>query len=195
MKLELENPEIKVLIDEISKLKSEIIELRIELEGLKAESAVTNKKNEKNLNSIINKNPINSSKFKEKKNKDTLNKKNTHLKNKNVNEEKEISEKEISSEELNENKKTINHNYKVDEKDKKNFKDILKKTINSEVRYDTWLKTGVNNLSIIKQGEFVFKADNEFTKGILEVRYRDLVEEALKAVFEEFISVEFISIE
>lgn len=182
----MENPEIKVLIDEISKLKSEIIELRIELEGLKAVSTVTNKKN---LNSIINENPIDSSKLKERKNKGSLNKKNTNLKNKSIN------EKEISNEITDENQENANNNYKIAEKDKKVFKDILKKTINSEVRYDTWLKTGVNNLSIIKQGEFVFKADNEFTKGILEVRYRDLVEEALKAVFEEFISVKFISIE
>lgn len=211
----MENPEIKVLIDEISKLRGELIELKIEVEGLKVDVAAIKQVNKNSLVSVVGE-PSNSSNnsFKVIKNNSSKNdKKSKQLqKNKKSHCEKEFidlkdNEKvlleknvieddvEFQDSQLDFNKVKEIDKFEIKQKERKIFRDKLKNTINSEVRYDTWLKTGVNNLSYNKNGEFMFPADNDFTRGILEVRYREMVETALKEVFKNVKNVKFVALD
>ncbi|WP_297521671.1 hypothetical protein [uncultured Clostridium sp.] len=195
------NPEIKVLIEEISKLRSELIEMKIEIESLKADISVIGEINKVNSNlKVVGENT------------GRTNNKFTLIKNKKIDsEEKKKKVDELSTKEFiklsNENiKSTISKakvekerisedDFKIDKKDMKNFREKLKDIMKSEVRYDTWLKTGVENLSKISKTHFKFPAANDFTRGIVEVRYKDMVLEVLKAVFPEAKSIEIVAID
>lgn len=204
----MESPQIKVLIDEITKLRSEMIELRMEVEGLKADVAAIGNLNKSDLACVVGENSsISSSSLKIIKNKASKSEKyinneehkkmnsTTNTKNEELIVDEKILEKNIDSKEISKKEELEDIiEVKIDKKDRNAFRDKLKNTINSEVRYDTWLKTGVNNLSCEGNGNFIFPADNDFTRGILEVRYRDMVENALKDIFKKVSSVKFISL-
>lgn len=72
------------------------------------------------------------------------------------------------------------------------WKDVLKviKVELTEVSYNTWLKTiipiSMNNRKI------VLAAPNDFTKGILEGRYLNLIKNAIKEVTKEDFAIQFI---
>lgn len=72
------------------------------------------------------------------------------------------------------------------------WKDVLKviKVELTEVSYNTWLKTiipiSMNNKKI------VLAAPNDFTKGILEGRYLNLIKNAIKEVTKEDFAIQFI---
>lgn len=201
------NPEIKVLIEEISKLRSEIIEMKIEIEGLKADITAIGEVNKgsSGLKVVGENSVLPSGKFTLIKNKKIS--KQTKEKQKNIEKkvfanndkvvvtkaEKDLKDvvKEI---EIPETKIINSDELKIDKKDIKVFRQKLKEIMKSEVRYDTWLKTGVENLSRTTKTDFVFPAANDFTRGIVEVRYKELVLEVLKDVFKTVNSVKIIAL-
>lgn len=201
------NPEIKVLIEEISKLRSEIIEMKIEIEGLKADITAIGEVNKgsSGLKVVGENSVLPSGKFTLIKNKKIS--KQTKEKQKNVekkvfaNNDKvvvtkaEKALKDVVKEiEIPETKIINSDELKIDKKDIKVFRQKLKEIMKSEVRYDTWLKTGVENLSRTTKTDFVFPAANDFTRGIVEVRYKELVLEVLKDVFKTVNSVKIIAL-
>lgn len=178
------NPEIKVLIEEISKLRSEIIEMKIEIEGLKADIVAIGAVNKVDSElKVVGENS------------GGVNGKITLLKskksNKVVKRENNRNDKvKIEIEEVISNQEDL----RIDKKDIKVFREKLKAIMKSEVRYDTWLKTGVENLSRTSKNDFVFPAANDFTRGIVEVRYKQLVLDVLKDVFKDVNSVKIVDI-
>ncbi len=72
------------------------------------------------------------------------------------------------------------------------WKDVLKviKVELTEVSYNTWLKT-IIPISMSNRN-IVLAAPNEFTKGILEGRYLNLIKNAIKEVTKEDFSIQFI---
>lgn len=72
------------------------------------------------------------------------------------------------------------------------WKDVLKviKVELTEVSYNTWLKT-IIPISISNRN-IVLAAPNDFTKGILEGRYLNLIKNAIKEVTKEDFSIQFI---
>ncbi|MGL4451811.1 MAG: hypothetical protein ACRCTZ_11535 [Sarcina sp.] len=202
------NPEIKVLIEEISKLKSEIIEMKIEIESLKADIVAIGEVNKvsSELKVVGENSAISNGKFtlikNQKINKQSNDKEEQVEKKKGFDktEKKDLVkteeiQKEIVTEvEANEIEKSSSENLKIDKNDIKIFRQKLKDVMKSEVRYDTWLKTGVENLSRTTKTDFVFPAANDFTRGIVEVRYKELVLEVLKAIFKNVTSVKIIAL-
>lgn len=201
------NPEIKVLIEEISKLRSEIIEMKIEIEGLKADITAIGEVNKgsSGLKVVGENSVLPSGKFTLIKNK----KISKQTKEKQKNTEKKVfanndkvvvtkAEKDLKDVvkeiEIPETKIINSDELKIDKKDIKVFRQKLKEIMKSEVRYDTWLKTGVENLSRTTKTDFVFPAANDFTRGIVEVRYKELVLEVLKDVFKTVNSVKIIAL-
>ncbi|MGL5634170.1 MAG: hypothetical protein ACRDDL_03770 [Sarcina sp.] len=191
------SPEIKVLIDEISKLRSEIIEMKIEIEGLKADIAAIGSVNKEvsELKVASNGEDITTSKFTIIKNKPaTIKVTNENLKsNKKTDENLEKKteshiKKSVKSNEIKNSKKEVE--VKIDRKDKKIFKDKLKQLMNSEVRYETWLRIGVDNLTKNENGTYRFPTANDFTRGIVELRYKDMVLNVLKEVFKDVSNLE-----
>ncbi|MGL4742490.1 MAG: hypothetical protein ACRC41_17145 [Sarcina sp.] len=195
------SPEIKVLIDEISKLRSEIIEMKIEIEGLKADIAAIGSINKEvsELKVASNGEDISTNKFTIIKNKPA-----TIKVNKVTNENKILDEnlktgkkvdKNLEKKADNQIKQSVKSNeirnniqeieVKIDRKDKKIFKDKLKHIMNSEVRYETWLRIGVDNLAKTKSGVYTFPTANDFTRGIVELRYKDMVFNVLQEVFKD----------
>src|SRR5699024_4035785 len=67
--------------------------------------------------------------------------------------------------------------------------DIIKVEL-TEVSYNTWLKT-ITPISI-SNNTIVLAAPNDFTKGILEGRYLNLIQNAIKEVTKEEYSIQFI---
>ncbi|HLR21683.1 MAG TPA: chromosomal replication initiator protein DnaA [Tissierellaceae bacterium] len=67
--------------------------------------------------------------------------------------------------------------------------DIIKVEL-TEVSYNTWLKT-ITPISI-SNNSIVLAAPNDFTKGILEGRYLNLIQNAIKEVTKEEYSIQFI---
>ena len=191
------NPEIKVLIEEISKLRSEIIEMKIEIEGLKADIAAIGEVNKASSGlKVVGENSVGSNGkltlIKSKKSGKAVNEKNNQDNNlkveieqtpKNIQKERDKKENDINVDDL-----------KIDKKDVKVFREKLKSIMKSQVRYDTWLKTGVENLSKTSKNDFVFPTANDFTRGIVEVRYKELVLEVLKDVFKDVNSVKIVEI-
>lgn len=192
------SPEIKVLIDEISKLRSEIIEMKIEIEGLKADIAAIGNINREvsELKVASNGEDIKAGKFTIIKNKPAtvkITNENKILDN-NLRNSKKIDEsltkkaedqikKSVKSNEIKNSKKVVE--VKIDRKDKKIFKDKLKDLMNSEVRYETWLRIGVDNLSKNEEGVYTFPTANDFTRGIVEIRYKEMVFNVLQEVFKD----------
>lgn len=72
------------------------------------------------------------------------------------------------------------------------WKDVLKviKVELTEVSYNTWLKT-IIPISMSNRN-IVLAAPNEFTKGILEGRYLNLIKNAIKEVTKEDFNIQFI---
>ena len=191
------NPEIKVLIEEISKLRSEIIEMKIEIEGLKADIAAIGEVNKASSGlKVVGENSVGSNGkltlIKSKKSGKAVNEKNNQDNNLKV--EIEQTPKNIQKE-IDKKENDINlDDLKIDKKDVKVFREKLKSIMKSQVRYDTWLKTGVENLSKTSKNDFVFPTANDFTRGIVEVRYKELVLEVLKDVFKDVNSVKIVEI-
>ena len=187
------NPEIKVLIEEISKLRSEIIEMRIEIEGLKADIVAIGAVNKVGSElKVVGENSVGANgKITLIKNK----KSNKVVKRENNRDNKLKIEIEQSPQNI-EIEEDINNqeDLRIDKKDIKVFREKLKAIMKSEVRYDTWLKTGVENLSRTSKNDFVFPAANDFTRGIVEVRYKELVLDVLKDVFKDVNSVKIVDI-
>ena len=71
----------------------------------------------------------------------------------------------------------------------KNVLDIIKVEL-TQVSYNTWLKTVVP--ISITDNEMVLAAPNDFTKGILEARYLNLLKNSIKEVTNKEYSIKFI---
>ena len=213
----MDNPEIKVLIDEIAKLRSELIEMKMEIAGLKADVLAIGSLNRKVITKTSNEilNERNNS-FRLIRNKTDVAQENKEIieeetveytqerKNelidkiedkqnkKNVKVEKSKSE---NKKEKPENKSKFICELKIDKNDIRILRDKLKEILKSDLRYDTWLKIGVNNLSRTNNDEYIFPAANDFTRGILEVRYRDMIEDTIKEVFSDVKEVKFVALD
>ncbi|WP_297436594.1 hypothetical protein [uncultured Clostridium sp.] len=215
----MDNPEIKVLIDEIAKLRSELIEMKMEIAGLKADvlaigslnrKVITNTSNEisneRNNSFRLIRNKIDAVEetkeiieektveyTQERKNElidkieDKQNKKNSKVKKPKIENKKEKTK--------NESKSKFICELKIDKNHIRILRDKLKEILKSDLRYDTWLKIGVNNLSRTNNDEYIFPAANDFTRGILEVRYRDMIEDTLKEVFSDVKEVKFVALD
>lgn len=189
----MKSVEVKVIVAEINKLRIEIIDMKIELEMLKADIKAINEINKEEvklrvvgeMNITEGCNIIKTIENK-KNNIENEGKKNSKIAN-------HSKIKKIEPKEIKENKqdkeivefKNINRNLK------NAFSKKLKKVINSEIRYDTWLKMGVENLTT-RDDVYRFLAPNDFTKGIIESRYREIVEKALKEIFKEVKILEIV---
>lgn len=204
---ELENPEIKVLIAEIAKLRGEIIEMKMEIEGLKADVLAIGSLNRVSTKKVLEENSQVGNSFrliKTKKQstgksneKQIANKVNTEIEiqNNSANEEKVAKTKQVNHR-VNKIKDVTNvESIKIEKSERKLLKEKLQTVINSDLRYDTWLKMGVNNLSHLSNGDYIFPAPNDFTRGILEVRYREMVEAALREVFTDVKDLKFIVVD
>ncbi|MGL4762975.1 MAG: hypothetical protein ACRC6T_13940 [Sarcina sp.] len=195
------NPEIKVLIEEISKLRSEMIEMKIEIEGLKADVLAIGELSKVNTSlKVVGENSIYpSGKLTLIKSKKIINEKNKVKESEVIKKQsnKKITKKISDTEQIEEKKLTLERkkskeDLKIDKKDIKLFREKLKDIMKSEVRYDTWLKTGVENLTRTSKSDFEFPAANDFTRGIVEVRYKEMVLEVLKAIFGNVTSVKIV---
>ncbi|MGO1469029.1 MAG: chromosomal replication initiator protein DnaA [Tissierella sp.] len=71
----------------------------------------------------------------------------------------------------------------------KNVLSVIKVEL-TEVSYNTWLKT-ITPISLSNK-KIVLAAPNDFTKGILEGRYLNLIKNAVKEVLKEDYNIEFI---
>lgn len=174
----MESVQVKVIIDEINKLRAEVIDMKMELEMLKADIRAINEMNKKEVALRVvgqGESAEGHAIIEVIENKEKIKKQND-FKVKKI----DIKEKKHESEFRN-----INRNLK------NAFSKKLKKVVNSEIRYDTWLKMGVENLTG-RDGIYRFLAPNDFTKGIIESRYKEIVEKALKEVFKEIKGLEII---
>lgn len=199
--VDVDNVQVKVIINELNKLRAEIIDMKIELEMLKADMKIIAQFNNKAELKAVGDDSFNKGKkidiadVKEEKKKKI---KIVELEEKKALEDipKQVKKKIVEDTQgLSKKVNSANIEFKiVNKKFRKELREELQRVINSEIRYETWLKMGVDNLSSY-DGTYRFLAPNSFTKGIIEARYKDIVHEGLIKVFDDVTNLEIISLE